>query len=200
MNYTLDDNQNPLSFSYIESHFKFQKRDPIKKENKSAMESAVLCLIFKESDELNVLLTKRSEFLKNHPGEISFPGGRIEIEDRSPLEAALRETREEIGIPTKDIKIFGQLDEIITGTGFHIIPFIGKLKTTENLVLNKDEVTETLILPLSVLSDKSNHVRSKKIFNNKEYEFWKINYLHYNIWGATGSILVGLANELWHKQ
>ena len=200
MNYILDNNQNPLSFSYIESHFKFQKREPIKKEDKSALETAVLCLIFMEGNQLNILLTKRSEFLKNHPGEISFPGGRIETDDKSPVEAALRETREEIGIPSKDIKIFGKLDEIITGTGFHIKPFIGKLKTTKNLVLNKDEVTETLILPLSILLDKSNHIRSKKIFNNKEYEFWKINYLHYNIWGATGSILVGLANELWYKQ
>ena len=105
----------------------------IKTIEKKFRSSAVICLIFCENNELNILLTKRSESLVNHSGEISFPGGKIENVDKSPLEAALREAKEEIGVPKKDIRILGQLDEIVTGTGYHITPYVGILITTENI-------------------------------------------------------------------
>tara|TARA_B100000965_G_scaffold358162_1_gene337366 strand:+ start:16 stop:633 length:618 start_codon:yes stop_codon:yes gene_type:complete len=158
--------------------------------------SAVICLIFYENNKLNILLTKRSEKLVNHAGEISFPGGKVESFDQSPLEAALRETNEEIGVPEKDIKVLGKLDEIVTGTGFHITPYVGILITTKNIEINVNEVSEIIKLPIQIILNKNNHIRLNRQFNKIRYNFWKIKYLNYNIWGATASILVGFAVKI----
>ena len=168
----------------------------IKTIEKKFRSSAVICLIFCENNELNILLTKRSESLVNHSGEISFPGGKIENVDKSPLEAALREAKEEIGVPKKDIRILGQLDEIVTGTGFHITPYVGILITTENIEINFNEVSEIIKLPFQIILNKKNHIQLSKKFERIKYNFWKIKYLDHNIWGATASILVGFANKI----
>ena len=168
----------------------------IKTIENNCRSSAVICLIFYENNKLNILLTKRSEKLVNHAGEISFPGGKVESFDQSPLEAALRETNEEIGVPEKDIKVLGKLDEIVTGTGFHITPYVGILITTKNIEINVNEVSEIIKLPIQIILNKNNHIRLNRQFNKIKYNFWKIKYLNYNIWGATASILVGFAVKI----
>ena len=99
-------------------------------------------------------------------------------------------------MPKDEIKVIGQLDDYITGTGFHISPFVGILNSKLKFNINKDEVSELIYLPVDELKDNSNHIWMEKKFGNKLYKFWKINYLDYNIWGATASILVGLASKL----
>ena len=95
------------------------------------------------------------------------------------------------------IKVIGQLDDYITGTGFHISTFVGILKPKQKLLMNKNEVSEIIYLPLDVLKNKKNFIWSCEKFGNKEYKFWKINYFDYNIWGATASIIVSLAFKIF---
>ena len=159
--------------------------------------AAVMFLIVFEENQYKVVLTKRSENLSNHAGQISFPGGKIEEFDKTPLQAALRETYEEIGIKIHEIEIMGKLDEMITGTNFHITPFVGLIINNYKFKLNFEEVAELILLPTNILLDKSNHSNVDKKFNNIKYNFKKINYLNHYIWGATATILNSFANRVW---
>ena len=100
--------------------------EAVKTEN--LIEAAVLIPIVERNDGLKVILTKRSNNLKQHPGQISFPGGKSEKTDKSLVATALRETKEEIGINDKNVEILGQLSQHVTITGFKITPFIGRIR------------------------------------------------------------------------
>ena len=184
-----------MNLNHIANQFSKFSISSIKKINSDAKKSAVMCLFLEKNSKIYIILTKRSHNLSNHAGEICFPGGGFEKDDNNLLETALRETYEEIGLPKDEIKVIGQLDDYITGTGFHISPFVGVLKSKHKVSINQEEVAELIYLPIDALKDKSNHIWMKKKFGNKMYKFWKINYLDYNIWGATASILVGLASK-----
>ena len=185
-----------INLNYITNQFFNFSTSSIKKINSDAKKSSVMCLFLENNNKVYILLTKRSNNLSNHAGEICFPGGGPEKGDKDLLDTALRETYEEVGVPKDEIKVIGQLDDYITGTGFHISPFVGILNSKLKFTINKDEVSELIYLPIDELKDNSNHIWTEKKFGNKMYKFWKINYLDYNIWGATASILVGLASKL----
>ena len=184
-----------INLNYIANQFFNFSISSIKKINSDAKKSSVMCLFLENNNKVYILLTKRSNNLSNHAGEICFPGGGPEKGDKDLLDTALRETYEEVGVPKDEIKVIGQLDDYITGTGFHISPFVGILNSKLKFTINKDEVSELIYLPVDELKDNSNHIWTEKKFGNKMYKFWKINYLDYNIWGATASILVGLASK-----
>ena len=185
-----------INLNYINNQFFNFSISSIKKIKSDAKKSSVMCLFLENNNKVYILLTKRSNNLSNHAGEICFPGGGPEKGDKDLLDTALRETYEEVGVPKDEIKVIGQLDDYITGTGFHISPFVGILNSKLKFNINKDEVSELIYLPVDELKDNSNHIWMEKKFGNKLYKFWKINYLDYNIWGATASILVGLASKL----
>ena len=186
-----------MNIKYISEKFYNFSTSSIKKIDSDYKKSAVMCLFIENDNKVYILLTKRSEKLKNHAGEICFPGGRIEKNDKDPLDTALRETFEEVGVPRDKIKVIGQLDDYITGTGFHISTFVGILKSNRKLFMNEREVSELIYLPIDILKDKENFIWSFKKFGNKKYKFWKINYFDYNIWGATASIIVSLASKIF---
>ena len=185
-----------INLNYIANQFINVSISSIKKINSDAKKSAVMCLFIEKDSKVYIILTKRSHNLSKHAGEICFPGGGAEKGDNDLLDTALRETYEEVGVPKNEIKVIGQLDDYITGTDFHISPFVGILNSKLKFTINKDEVSELIYLPVDDLKDNSNHIWTEKKFGNKMYKFWKINYLDYNIWGATASILVGLASKL----
>ena len=185
-----------INLNYIAKQFSNSSNHSIKKIISNAKKSAVMCLFLENENKVYILLTKRSNNLSKHAGEICFPGGGSEKSDENLLDTAIRETYEEIGVPKDEIKVIGQLDDYITGTGFHISPFVGVLKSKLNFSINKNEVSELIYLPIEMLKDNNNHIWTEKKFGNKMYKFWKINYLNYNIWGATASILIGLASRL----
>ena len=112
-----------MNIKYITEKFYNFSSSSIKKINSDHKKSAVMCLFLENDNKVYILLTKRSEKLKNHAGEICFPGGRIEKNDKDSLDTALRETFEEVGVSRDKIKVIGQLDDYITGTGFHINTF-----------------------------------------------------------------------------
>ena len=190
---------NLINLGLIEKKFSQISKTSIVKLNSTATKSAVMCLFFEKNKKTFIFLTKRSEHLDHHAGEISFPGGSEEEEDKDSLNTALRETFEEVGILKNDIKVIGRLDDYITGTGFHIKTHVGILKSLENLSINKNEVSEVIFLPIDILADNSNLIWTSKTFEGGLYKFWKINYLEHNIWGATAAILVCLASKIWNK-
>ena len=98
-----------------------------------------MCLFIEKNNKIYLILTKRSEKLNQHAGEISFPGGSLENQDKNSLMAAFRETYEEIGIPESRINVIGQLDDYITGTGFHIETYVGIIKKNTIFRVNKEE-------------------------------------------------------------
>tara|TARA_B100000780_G_scaffold89179_1_gene61488 strand:- start:1110 stop:1784 length:675 start_codon:yes stop_codon:yes gene_type:complete len=168
--------------------------------DKKLIRAAVLVPIIFDGDKCSILLTHRSAELKDHANQISFPGGRIDENDISPVHTAVRETYEEIGIDEKHINIIGNLDAYITGTGFQILPIIAQIDRKYKININSKEVESIFKLPIDFLMDKSNHEVDKKLYNNGnisyDYNFNVINYETHYIWGATASILLNLYEKL----
>jgi 8-oxo-dGTP pyrophosphatase MutT (NUDIX family) len=153
------------------------------------------------SHEPGVLLTKRTSHLHKHPGQVSFPGGRIDPDDASPEAAALREAQEEIGLDPALVEIVGRLPDYITGTGYHITPILGLLPVGRDiddlgLALSPDEVESVFELKLPVLLDPSAPRRMTKFFRGRERFYWEYPHPEHHIWGATAAILVGLSARL----
>lgn len=158
------------------------------------IEAAVLIPIVERNNGLKVILTKRSNNLKQHPGQVSFPGGKSEKTDKSLVATALRETKEEIGINNKNVEILGQLSKHVTITGFKITPFIGKIRTGFSTKIQISEVSEIFEVPLSYLSNPKNFRVESVKWKGKKRFFYSIPYGPYYIWGATARILKNLAD------
>lgn len=158
--------------------------------------AAVLVPLIDRSDGISVLLTQRTAHLNAHPGQIAFPGGRIEPRDRNATDAALRETEEEIGLPRKHVSLIGRLDTYVTGTGFEITPVVGIIASPFPLTIDPFEVADVFEVPLSFVLDRRNHRRTEREFEQRRRVFFVIPYENRNIWGATAGMLVNLAEVL----
>lgn len=158
--------------------------------------AAVLAPIVERPEGLTVLLTRRTDHLANHPGQISFPGGRMEPEDASPEDTALRETEEEIGLGRRHVELVGRLDTYITRTGFEITPIVGMVTPPFDLVPDPDEVAEIFEVPLAFLCDPRNRERHSREVFGRTRNFYALPYGDYYIWGATAGMLVNLAIRL----
>jgi 8-oxo-dGTP pyrophosphatase MutT (NUDIX family) len=158
------------------------------------IQAAVLVPLVERADALTVLLTQRASQLKNHAGQISFPGGRIEPEDVGPREAALREALEEIGLAERFVSIVGYLPDHILMSGFRVTPVVGFVRPGFELLLNSHEVADTFEVPLSHVFEPANHRSQRRRFGSdeREVEFWDIPYGSHNIWGATAGMLLNL--------
>lgn len=158
--------------------------------------AAVLVPIVLEREEPQVLLTRRTEHLTDHAGQIAFPGGRVEPQDAGPREAALRETREEIGLAPKHIDIIGQLDIYVTRTGFEVTPLVALVRPPFDLKADPFEVAEIFEVPLAFfLNDGSREIHSRQ-WRGEERRFFVYPYEDYYIWGATAGMLNNLAEWL----
>lgn len=154
-------------------------------------------IVLRESDPLGptVLLTRRTEHLKDHPGQISFPGGRVESDDRSPAHTALRETEEEIGLPSSVIEVVGYLPDYLTVTGFRVTPVVALLRAPFELSPDPGEVAEVFEVPLSFLMNPGNHQSHSLLFRDRERPYLAMSYQDYFIWGATAGIIASLAQR-----
>ncbi len=161
------------------------------------IDAAVLVPIIKHTSDLTVLLTRRTETLPSHAGQISFPGGRRHREDESLLATALRETREEVGIRADQIVVAGYLDLYETGTGYCILPVVGMLGGDIDLVLDPHEVKEAFEVPLTFLMDPANHQRHSHVRGGMIRHFYAMPYKDHYIWGATAGILKMLYDRLY---
>jgi 8-oxo-dGTP pyrophosphatase MutT (NUDIX family) len=139
--------------------------------------------------EPTVLLTKRAGHLADHAGQIAFPGGKIDATDASPLDAALREAREEIGLDRAFIDPLGYLDLYGTGFGFRILPTVARVQPGFSLDINRSEVDDAFEVPLAFLMDPANHQLHSKEFRGMERTYYAMPYAERYIWGATAGIL-----------
>ncbi len=158
--------------------------------------AAVLMPIVEREAELTVLLTQRATQLRNHPGQISFPGGRLEPEDAGPRAAALREAREEIGLDPAFIEVVGYLPDHIVISGFRVTPVVALVRSGFELLLDQTEVQDTFEVPLAHVFEPANHRTRRRRFGfgqgEAEVELCDIPYGERNIWGATAGMLMTL--------
>jgi 8-oxo-dGTP pyrophosphatase MutT (NUDIX family) len=142
-----------------------------------------------EHPQPTVLLTQRAAHLNDHAGQIAFPGGKIDATDASPLQAALREAEEEIGLAREFIDPIGYLDLYGTGFGFRILPTVARVKPGFELRINKSEVDDAFEVPLAFLMDPENHQVHSKEFRGMERSYYAMPFEERYIWGATAGIL-----------
>jgi 8-oxo-dGTP pyrophosphatase MutT (NUDIX family) len=150
-----------------------------------------------DRDEPTVLLTQRSEHLNNHAGQISFPGGKIDATDRSPLDAALREADEEVGLTRDFVEPIGYLDLYGTAFGFRILPTVARVKPGFKLKINESEVVDAFEVPLSFLMNPANHQLHSKEFRGIERFYYAMPFAERYIWGATAGILRVLYERIY---
>ncbi|MGB3501262.1 MAG: CoA pyrophosphatase [Mesorhizobium sp.] len=152
-------------------------------------DAAVLIPIVDHPDGATMLLTKRTEKLRTHSGQIAFPGGGIDPEDASPEAAALRETEEEIGLDRNYIDVIGRMPDYYSGSGYRVAPIIGIVRPGFALSINPDEVDDTFEVPLSFLMNAANHRRESRVWQNVERHFYTMPYGDRYIWGLTAGII-----------
>ncbi|MGO1118754.1 CoA pyrophosphatase [Rhodovibrionaceae bacterium A322] len=158
--------------------------------------AAVLVPLVQRPEGLTVLLTRRTDHLHDHAGQVAFPGGRIDPEDENAIAAALRETEEEVGLARRHIEIIGRLDTYITRTGFDVTPVVGSVTPPFDLELDAFEVAEAFEVPLSLFLDTSNREIQTWVIDDVERYFYVYPYQDYFIWGATAGMLNNLAEIL----
>jgi 8-oxo-dGTP pyrophosphatase MutT (NUDIX family) len=157
--------------------------------------AAVLLVLREQEGELQLLLTKRSSDLRHHPGQISFPGGKIEANENS-RQAALRETHEETGIAPEQLQLIGQLPSYATGTGFLIQPWIAFLPEEVELKLQASEVESAFWLPLPFVFNPENTHSEYFAMHGQSHLVHFMPYGPHLIWGATAAILYSLKQQL----
>ena len=162
--------------------------------------AAVLVPLIERPTGLQVLLTQRASHLKNHPGQISFPGGRIESADAGPWEAALRETREEIGLEPQFVTRAGYLQDHLVISGFRVTPAVGFVQPGFNLHLDETEVENVFEVPLEFVLDLRNHLPRDRSIAGHTVITHEIPYEGRQIWGATASMLITFARLLREVQ
>ena len=158
--------------------------------------AAVLCGLVERPGGVHVILTRRAGHLKDHAGQISFPGGKVDPADPSPQATALREAEEEIGLAPAHLRLMGQLDPYLTGTAYRVAPFVAQIDPRWAPTPDPGEVDEVFETPLAFLMDPANQARHSYLRNGIRREYWAMPWGDYYIWGATAGMLKGLADRL----
>jgi 8-oxo-dGTP pyrophosphatase MutT (NUDIX family) len=160
--------------------------------------AAVLIAVV-EHPQPTVLLTQRSAHLNDHAGQISFPGGKIDSTDASPLDAALREAEEEVGLDRGFVDPIGYLDLYATSFGFRILPTVARVKAGFSLRVNQAEVDDAFEVPLSFLMNPANHQVHSKEFRGMARTYYAMPFAERYIWGATAGILRVLYERIYES-
>ncbi len=172
--------------------------DPVMWERagvKATRPAAVLIPVIDRHDPA-VLLTQRTE-LQTHPGQIAFPGGKIDPDDATPAFAALREAEEEVGLSHKLIEPIGYLDLYLTFSGFRILPTLARVSPDYRLTLNKHEVADAFEVPLAFLMDEQNHALHSRDWKGIERKYYAMPFGERYIWGVTAGILRNLYERIY---
>lgn len=165
-------------------------------ESAEKLKSASVLVPVIDEKELLILFTQRTDHLQHHAGQISFPGGAREVDDRDLAETALRETQEEIGLARETITLLGSLTPVISVSGFLVTPFVGLVKPPLKLILNPQEVAAIFTAPLNFVLDPNNHKQELYRWNNADRPVDVIQYEEHRIWGLTARILVEMTKKI----
>jgi 8-oxo-dGTP pyrophosphatase MutT (NUDIX family) len=158
--------------------------------------AAVLVPVINRPGGATVLLTMRAAALRDHSAQIAFPGGKIDAGDASPVETALREAEEEIGLSRAHVTPLGFLDAYLTGTGYRIVPVVAAVEPAFELSINRGEVDEAFETPLGFLMNPANHEWHGRIWKGSYRSYYAMTYADRYIWGATAGILRNLHDRL----
>jgi 8-oxo-dGTP pyrophosphatase MutT (NUDIX family) len=157
--------------------------------------AAVLIAVTDRADP-GVILTRRTDTLSRHAGQIAFPGGRIDPDDADAIAAALREAEEEIALPRAAVTVIGAADRYRTITNFEVTPVIGVVAPDLVFVPASAEVAEVFEVPLGFVLDSANHVEATVEFQGRNRHYYEITWNGHRIWGATAAMIVNLSRRL----
>lgn len=161
--------------------------------NPDYRKAAVLILLVNKNNIPHVILTRRSESVSTHKGDVSFPGGTVDADDENFLFTALRETYEEIGIPPEKIRVLGEFDEYVSLAGFHVNVYAGSADYPLQYNLSEDEIDSILEVPLSCFCNDGYYKCDRFVHNGEEVCVYYYNYCGTTIWGMTARILTDFA-------
>jgi 8-oxo-dGTP pyrophosphatase MutT (NUDIX family) len=170
--------------------------DVLEEEMEDVLTAAAVLVAVVDRPEPTVILTERPKTMRKHPGQISFPGGRIDPGDDGPIAAALREAEEEIGLPPAAVEVIGIADVYRTITGFEVTPVIGVLPAGLPLTPHPDEVASMFEAPLRYLLDPARQETRTVEFRGRSRCYYEIDWQGRRIWGATAAMLVNLSRRL----
>ena len=168
---------------------------PLYESDDPPNEAAVLVAVT-DRTEPGVILTQRTETMRKHPGQVAFPGGRVDPEDADAVATALREAEEEIGLPPTAVRVAGLADRYRTGTGYHITPVVGVVAPDLPLRPSEAEVASVFEVPLAFLLDPANHRDARAMWQGSERRYTEIFWQDRRIWGATAAMIVNLSRRL----
>ena len=169
--------------------------DLILARHETLVPAAVLVAVVDRPDP-TLILTRRSETMRRHAGQVAFPGGRIDPADDGPIDAALREAHEEIGLDRRHVEVVGIADRYRTVTGFEVIPVVGVVPPGLALTPHDAEVAELFEVPLSFVLEPANHVEQALEWQGRERRYFEIVWQDRRIWGATAAMIINLGRRL----
>ncbi|MDH3581330.1 MAG: CoA pyrophosphatase [Hyphomicrobiales bacterium] len=171
--------------------------DPAIRTDTRKRPAAILVPVIDRAPEATVILTQRTAHLRTHAGQISFPGGSMEAGDATPVETALRETQEEIGIEPEHVDVIGFLETYQTSTGFRVAPAVGIVSPDFTLQCDGEEVDDVFEVPLKFLMNAENHELHSRPWRGSRRYYYAIPYQDRYIWGATAGMLRNLYDWLY---
>jgi 8-oxo-dGTP pyrophosphatase MutT (NUDIX family) len=176
--------------------------DPVQWETAGVVASrpAAVLVGVVDREEPTVLLTQRTDGLSNHAGQIAFPGGKIDPHDETPLDAAVREAHEEVGLDRKLIEPIGYLDLYLTFSGFRILPAVARIAPSYVLQLNRSEVSDAFEVPLDFLMAPENHQRHARETRGVTRQYYAMPFGERYIWGVTAGILRNLYERVYQHE
>ena len=156
---------------------------------------AAVLIAVTDREEPGVLLTQRPRSMRDHPGQVAFPGGKLDGEEDA-ITAALREAEEELALPRDQVRVIGTSDPFQTGTGFHVTPVLGVVPPDLPLVPSPDEVEAWFEVPLSLILNRENWDHQEVFWKGAMRGYYEMNYQGFRIWGVTASIILNLSRRI----